>query len=112
MIPVTITYRSTEQEPHEAPGFAPDADCPLAVGKFIQHDSHTGWLPVTDLWCIIHRPSGYTLGKKTFKTRKAAEAVLIACIPDFPGWLFAKGGSDDVATQACHVMFRMALANV
>lgn len=108
MIPVLVTLRTDQLEPHETEGYAPAADSPLAVTPVHVHDSHAGWRVQKGRWNITHRPTGFHLGVSDWKTAQEAYAVLLSCCPDFPGWLLASGREGDVATNACKSFFRSA----
>jgi len=106
MISVRVLMRADGCHQHEVDGFTPSASCPLAVTKLWYH-SERKWIRA-NTWCIVHRPTGKTLGAKEWMTMEAAFAILLKCDPDFPAWPLAKGFPDDPATAACKYKFRVA----
>jgi hypothetical protein len=108
-VKVTVTIRANDPEilPHELDGFVPFADCPLAVIR-AQRYLDGSW-QTQDGWSITHRPTGFKIGQRTWRTRKEAMLVLLACNPKFPAWSLAKGSKDDPATVACSTFFRAAM---
>jgi hypothetical protein len=110
MIPVTVTLRSDDgrMTPHQTEGFAPNETCALAVAQVHVEDSHNGWKCVKGRWNIIHRPTGFHVGKMEWNTAQEAFAVLLGCNPEFPAWLMAAGTAGDMATMACKSFYRAA----
>src|ERR1043166_2292507 len=103
MIPVTVTIRSDDRRltPYETEGYAPSESCALAVAQVHIHDSHDGWKVVAGRWNIVHRPTGFHVGKMEWDTAQEAFVILTRCSPDFPAWLLATGTEGDMATMAC-----------
>lgn len=111
MISVPITLRSVEGESYQAEGYAPSETCPLAVSQVHVHDSRGDWKVVKGRWFLVHRPTGYHVGKTgiaEWDTAQEAYDVLLRCQPGFPAWLVANGGGDDMATLACRTFYRAA----
>lgn len=120
MIPVKVTIRSDDNgvSPHLAEGFAPFIGSPLAVVNV--HEIELGqWTVDVSRWHVVHTPTGYFLGAKSWEPeadappciwadREFAFGVLNRCNAAFPAWLYAKGGHD-MATLACRAMFRAAV---
>lgn len=110
MIPVLCTIRSDDGKLHpvETEGYAPRPDSALAVAPVHVYDSHTGWKLVKGRWHILHRPTGFHVGKMEWSTAQEAFQVLERCNPDFPAWLMASGYAGDAATNACRSFYRFA----
>ncbi len=108
-IPVILRSRDDPGVPaHETQGWVPAPDCPLAITRVFNWKG-SRWFE-DKKWRVTHRPTGWGLGQNAWSTRKEAEAVLLACDPDFPAWVVCTGAKDDPATVACAVKFRAAVA--
>lgn len=92
----------------ETGGYAPTADCVLAVTADAVFDNALQQWRGRSGWCITHRPSGFQLGSVVFDDLDDALAVLERCEPDFPAWKVATGQLGDAATIACAYKFKQA----
>lgn len=111
LVNITIRAYPHQQRPDFAvDGHAPYAGCPLAATPIVKWSDIDKRWNIRDGWVITHVPTGYSIRGKEFDTVDEALEFISRLDPQFPAWPLAIGGTDDIATIACHQKFLLASA--